>query len=75
MHVFRGNIDYSNILHVEIFILMHVIQICWEEGLKGIICYTNSMHTIHLVQNLDVSTHRYRTTTLARETPHSYRKH
>jgi len=56
---FHGNIGYSNILHAEILALMHGIQICWYEGLRDIICYTDSMHTIHLVQYADVSTHHY----------------
>lgn len=38
---------------------MHMIQICWEEDLKYIMCYTNSMHTIHLVKEAYVSTHHY----------------
>jgi hypothetical protein len=59
MHGFYGNIAYSNILHVEILILMHEIQICWEEGLRDIICYADFIQTIHLVQHADVSTHRY----------------
>ena len=59
MHGFHGNIDYLNILHAKILALMHGIQICWEEGLKDIICYTDSMHIIHLVQHADISTHHY----------------
>jgi len=59
MRGFHGNIGYSNILHAEILALMHGIQICWDEGLRDIICYTDSMHTIHLVQYADVSTHHY----------------
>jgi len=47
---FHGNIGYSNILPAEILTLMHGIQICWDEGLRDIICYTDSMHIIHLVQ-------------------------
>jgi len=39
--------------------LMHGIQICWDKGLKCIVCYTDFMHTIHLVQHANVSTHRY----------------
>jgi len=35
---FHGNIGYTNILHVEILALMHEIQICWDEGLRDIIC-------------------------------------
>jgi len=54
---FHGNIGYSNILHAEILALMHEIQICWDEGMRHIICYTDSMHTIHLVQHVDISTH------------------
>ncbi len=46
---FHGNIGYSNILHAEILALMHGIQICWYEDLTHIICYIDSMHTIHLV--------------------------
>jgi len=57
MRGFHGNIGYSNILHVEILALIHGIQICWDEGLRDIICYTDFMHTIHLVQYADVSTH------------------
>jgi len=56
---FHGNIGYSNILHTEILALMHEIQICWNEGLRHIIYYTDSMHTIHLVQHVDVFTHHY----------------
>jgi len=59
MRVFHDNIGYSSIFHAGILTLMHGIQICWEEGLRDIICYTDSMHTIHLVQHLDVSTHCY----------------
>jgi len=59
MRGFHDNIDYSNILHAEILALMHEIQICWEEGLGDIICYTDSMHIIHLIQHADVSTHHY----------------
>lgn len=36
---------------------MHEIQICWEEDLKDIMFYTDSMHIIHLVKHVDVSTH------------------
>ena len=56
---FHGNIGYSNILHAEILALMHEIQICLDEGTRHIICYTDFMHNIHLVQHADVSTHHY----------------
>jgi len=59
MRGFHGNIGYLNIFHAEILALMHGIQICWDEGLRDIICYTDSMHTIHLVQYADVSTHHH----------------
>jgi len=57
--VWFSNIGYSNILYAEISALMHEIQICWEEGLRDIIGYTDSMNTIWLVQHVDVSTHHY----------------
>jgi len=59
MHGFHGNIGYSNILHVEILILLHVIRICWEDGLRNIICYNDFIHTIRLVHHVDVFTQHY----------------
>jgi len=58
MHGFHCNIDYLNILHAEILTLLYVIQICWEDGLRNIICYSDFIHTIHLVHHVDVFTHQ-----------------
>lgn len=38
---------------------MYGIQICWAEGLNDIVCYIDSMHTFHLLQQVNVSTHQY----------------
>jgi len=55
---FYSNIGFSNILHAEILSLLHEIQICWDESLSDIICYTDSIRT-HVVQYADVFTHHY----------------
>jgi len=56
---FHGNINYSNILHAEIFALLHGIQIYWDEGMRHIICYSDYMHIIHRVQHANVFTDHY----------------
>jgi len=39
--------------------LLHGIRLCWEEGLRNTVCYTDSFNTIHLVHHADVFTHHY----------------
>lgn len=56
---FYGNIGYSNILHVEMLALLHGIQLCWNEVLRNIICYIDSINTIHLVHYANVFIHHY----------------
>jgi len=56
---YYGGIGYSNILHAKIMVLFHGIQLCWEPGFKDIICYSNSLQTICLVQTASVRYHHY----------------
>lgn len=59
MRGFYSNIGYSNILHVEMLALLHGIQLCWNEVFRNIICYIDSINTIHLVHYANVFIHHY----------------
>lgn len=37
--------------------LLHGIQLCWEKGLTKIICYSNSLHALHLMDDYNQDFH------------------
>jgi len=51
LHGFYSNIDPSCILHAEIFALYHGLDLCWSTGYRRVICYSDSLHVIQLVQD------------------------
>ncbi|RHN46489.1 putative ribonuclease H-like domain-containing protein [Medicago truncatula] len=56
---FYGNIDLSCILHVEILALYHGLDLCWSTGYRRVICYSDSLHVIMLVQDLLNMFHKF----------------
>lgn len=50
LHGFYGNIDPSCILHAEILALYHSLDLCWSTNFRRVICYSESLNVIQLVQ-------------------------
>jgi hypothetical protein len=44
------------VLHTEIQALLIVIKLCWQAGLRKVICYFDSLHVVKLVT---MRTHQY----------------
>lgn len=49
VHEFAGNIEYSNILHVELMSLYHDLRMAGELDIKGLMCYSDSNSAIKLI--------------------------
>jgi len=39
-----GSVGISNILHVEIQVLLSGVKLCWKAGYRKHICYSDSLH-------------------------------
>jgi ribonuclease HI len=46
---FFGCVGISNILHAEIQALLTSIKLCWGAGYRKLVCYSDSLHVVHLV--------------------------
>lgn len=49
IHNFVGNIDYSNIMYVELMELYHGLRVIWELVIKYMMCYSDSNSTINFI--------------------------
>lgn len=47
---FSSFFGISNNLHVELLGIMHGLKLTWERGHRNVICYSNSLHAINLIQ-------------------------
>lgn len=47
---FSGFFGISNNLHVELLAIMHGLKLTWEKGHRNVICYSDSLHAINLIQ-------------------------
>jgi ribonuclease HI len=51
MHGFAGNIEFSNILHVELLAMYHGLTLAWELDIKDLWCYSDSKTVIKLLSD------------------------
>jgi len=56
---FYGSVGLSNILHAEIHAFMIGIKLCWEAGYKKLVCFSDSLHVVHLVSKEVSMLHHY----------------
>jgi len=49
----------SNILHAEIHVLLNRIKFCWETRYKKLVCFSDSLHVVHLVSKEALRLHHY----------------
>lgn len=56
---FCGSLGDSEFIHAKLMILLHGLRICWEMGIMKIICYSNSLHVLHLIEHGNQNLHRY----------------
>lgn len=47
---FFGSVGVSSILYAEVMALYHGIQLCWNEGYKEVVCYSDSLHVVQLLR-------------------------
>ena len=47
---FLGFFGISNNLHMELLAIMHGLKLTWEKGYRNVICYSDSLHAINLIQ-------------------------
>jgi hypothetical protein len=46
---FYGSVELSNILHAEIHAHVIGIKLCWEACYEKLVCFSDSLHVVHLV--------------------------
>lgn len=56
---FYGSIGYSDIMPAELMVIFHGISLCWELGLRKIICFIDSLNTMKLLSEGDQNYHRH----------------
>jgi len=56
---FYGSVGLSNILHAEIQALLVGIKLCWQAGLRKVMCFSDSLHVVQLVKEGTSLFHHY----------------
>lgn len=56
---FSGSIGFSDNWHAELSALLHGLQLAWNEGIRNLLCYTDSMNTINLIRDPLPLFHKY----------------
>ncbi|KAJ1375369.1 Ribonuclease H domain [Sesbania bispinosa] len=55
---YHGHSGFSDITKAEILGILQGLKIASERKFRNLICYTDSMYSIHLIKNEDISYHR-----------------
>lgn len=56
---FSGSVGVSNILHTEIMAFLRGLVLCLSESFYKVICYADSLETIQLIDEANISYHKY----------------
>lgn len=56
---FYGSVGYSNILHAELMALFLGISLCWELGFRKVMCFTDSLNVLKLIEDGDHNFHSF----------------
>ncbi|KAJ1396220.1 Ribonuclease H domain [Sesbania bispinosa] len=54
---YHGHIGFSDITKAKILGILQGLKIAWERKFQNLICYTDSMYSIRLIKNEDISYH------------------
>jgi len=53
------HIRLSNILHARMNSLFIGTKLCWQAGFNKVVCFSYSLHVVHLVTNETSEFHQY----------------
>jgi ribonuclease HI len=48
---FYGAASQPNILYAEIMAVLHGLDLCWNKGYKKVVCYSDSLMAVNLINN------------------------
>jgi ribonuclease HI len=56
---FYGMAAVRNILFVEIMAVLHGLQLCWDNGYRKVICFSDSLQSVNLIRDGVSAHHRF----------------
>lgn len=56
---FYGSVGWSDILHAEVMAIFHGLRMCWEVGIRKLVCCSDSMLAVSLIQQGVSPLHRH----------------
>lgn len=56
---FYGPIGHSQVLYIEILALLHGLEFCWNAGIRKLAYFSDSLHTISLLQQDTLVHHHF----------------
>jgi ribonuclease HI len=48
---FYGVASLSSVLYAEIMAILHGLQLCWSNGYRSIVCYSDSLQAVSLIKD------------------------